>query len=67
MSVNKKQLAFGQATAMRTAALPWVDVIHVGRKNALVDAEGDPSCMGFFKSLPVATKVAVATADIPAN
>ncbi|MDA7905973.1 hypothetical protein N9Z53_00590 [Mariniblastus sp.] len=52
---------------MRTAALPWVDVIHVGRKNALVDAEGDPSCMDFFKSLPVATKVAVATADIPAN
>jgi hypothetical protein len=64
MSANKKQPAFGLATATPIAVSQWVEKMNVGRKNAQADADWDQNFMGYSRSLLAATTVKVtATKD----
>ena len=64
MSANKRQPAFGLATATPIAVSQRVEKMNVGRKNPPADADWDQNFMGYSRSLLAATNVKVtATKD----
>ena len=59
MSANKRQPAFGLATAAPIAVSRWVEKMNVGRKIAQADADRDQNFMGYSRSLLAAPIVKV--------
>ena len=64
MSVNKRQPAFGLATATPIAVSLWAEKMNADRKIVQVDADWGQNFMGYSRSLLGATNAkATATKD----